>query len=137
MFHIVDEDDERCILLGSLIHRAGYDFIHFYSAVAYLKYMQTRCFEAPVALLVNYMLPNMNGAELADAVRKHLPQQHIILMVNPSELEDDSVDVDRFYACLNKPIQDDVLLALLNDLLIDQLLYPKRNVIKPNVVSID
>ncbi|MDQ6969381.1 MAG: response regulator [Mariprofundus sp.] len=137
MFHIVDDDDERCMLLGSLIHRAGYDFIHFYSAVAYLKYMQTRCFEAPVALLVNYMIPNMNGSELADAVCKQLPQQHIILMASPAELEGGSIDGGRFYACLKKPIQDDVLLTLLNDLLIDQLLYPKQKTIKLNVISID
>jgi len=125
MFHIVDDDSEMCALLGAVIHRAGYDFIHFYSALAYLKYMQTRCYEAPVGLLINYMIPDMNGCELAFEIYKQIPKQNIVLMLSHQELQQHSPDRGCFYACLEKPVEDDVLVALLNDLLIDQLLYPK------------
>ncbi len=125
MFHIVDDDNEMCMLLGAVIHRAGYDFIHFYSALAYLKYMQAGCYEAPVALLVSYLIPKMNGCELAIEVCKRIPNQNIVLMANHAELKKHSPDMGRFYTCLEKPIDDDVLAALLNDLLIDQLLHPK------------
>jgi len=71
------------------------------------------------------MIPDMNGCELAFEIYKQIPKQNIVLMLSHQELQQHSPDRGCFYACLEKPVEDDVLVALLNDLLIDQLLYPK------------
>jgi len=76
-------------------------------------------------LLVNYIMPDMNGCKLVEEVIKKLPNQKAILIANHAELNASRPNTDRFYACLERPIHDDILLALLNDLLIDHLLYPQ------------
>lgn len=124
MFHIVDDDGQVCMSIGAAIQRAGYDCIHFYSADAYLKYMQTRCYEAPVALLIHDTILHVEGCDLVDVVRAAFPHQKILRIANGSGLECRSFEEDRFYACVGKQMKDEALLVLLNDLVVDQLLYP-------------
>jgi len=127
MFHIVDDESAMCALIADVIGQAGYDSMQFYSAGAYLKYMQTRSYQPPVALLTDDMMPHMNGRELAEAVYKRTPDQSIILIsshIGMASLSDTSA---RFHARLAKPFQINALITLLNDLLIHHLLFPTEN----------
>lgn len=125
MFHIVDDEGMMCTLITTVVSNAGYDVEHFYSGEAYLKYMGTRCYRAPIALLTDYMMPTMNGCELASAVRKVLPEQKIILISGMDGIDDQSLMMeDTFHACLAKPFHIHKLASLLDDLVSRQFSLP-------------
>jgi len=121
VFHIIDDDDVMCHLIEQTIRDADYDCLHFYSAEAYLKFMQTRSFTAPIGLITDYLMPKMNGLELADAVHKQYPEQAIILLSGLDKSDPKLLSLHQFDSHLSKPLQPETLLSLLNGLFIKQL----------------
>ena len=86
---IVDDDEQILMLVDILLRRQGYQVVKCPNAYAALELLETT---TPDLLILDYMMPGMNGLELCQQVRVHPDASKMpILMLS-------AVDTDEFAA---------------------------------------
>jgi DNA-binding response OmpR family regulator len=84
---IVDDDEQILMLVDILLRRQGYQVMKCPNAYAALELLET---VTPDLLILDYMMPGMNGLELCQKVRVHPDARNTpILMLS-------AVDTDEF-----------------------------------------
>jgi len=121
VFHIVDDQSNMCEVVDEIIALAGYECLQFHSAEAYLKFMQSNGYRAPIALFTDYMMPGMNGEAFATAVRSIQPEQNIILVSAYLFSNHPPCNSGLFNQYLAKPFQVESMLSMLHSLVLKNL----------------
>lgn len=84
---IVDDDEQILMLVDILLRRQGYQVMKCANAYVALELLET---VTPDLMILDYMMPGMNGLELCQQVRVHPQASHTpILMLS-------AVDTDEF-----------------------------------------
>jgi CheY-like chemotaxis protein len=105
-------EDERVVAdtLGQILSGKGYDARVAYSAEDALTLVSGWL---PEIALLDVMLPNMNGIDLAVAIQKNIPGCHVLLFSGQPSVEgllQKAVDEGHSFEILAKPIHPTVIL---------------------------
>jgi len=79
-FHIIDDEAAVRKILKAFIEYDGHQTRCFDSAGRYLDYFSSPQCTPPAAVLTDYMMPDMNGYELATRIRQRAPYQKIAVI---------------------------------------------------------
>ncbi|HZS83932.1 MAG TPA: PAS domain-containing protein [Stellaceae bacterium] len=104
---VVDDDPDVRDFAADSLRQAGYEVVDAESGVAVLGAIERGL--AVDAVIVDYAMPAMNGAELARRLRDLVPQLPIILITGYAEA--DIADFPSGIAVLKKPFRIDDLIA--------------------------
>lgn len=112
-------EDERVVAetLGQILSGHGYDVRIAFSAESALEIIAGW---SPKVALLDVMLPNMNGIDLAVALEKHLPSCGVLLFSGQPSVEgllQKARDEGHFFEILAKPIHPSVILNSISSLL--------------------
>lgn len=117
----VDDDPKILKLISMILTPEGYEVIPAPSGAEALSAVQA---QAPDMIIVDLVLPDMNGAEIIQAVREkfdcHAPAVFLTGMVTKDEELSRGIDIkvkDRNYSVLAKPLDKEKLLALVKNAL--------------------
>jgi len=108
-------DDERVIAdsLAAILNCSGFDAIAKYGGIDAIEFLQQEC---PDIVLSDVVMPDLNGLDVADAVRTSCPGTRIVLIsgnaATPNLLEHALPDGPPF-ELLAKPIHPTHLLRIL------------------------
>lgn len=86
---LVDDDDLDRFLVRLMLDSAGYRVLEAPSAEAALEMMGSA--GSPDALVVDYVMPGMDGAEFCRKVRTHATLRHVPIVMRTG-LEDPRID---------------------------------------------
>lgn len=114
---LLDDDLSMLKALGRLLTCEGHKVAQFSDPMAFLTSIgQTRC---PVAILDVWM-PDMNGLEVQQALRKESPDTRIIFMSGRDDpsVRQTALDAGAF-GFLSKPFHDEALVKLVDEALAD------------------
>ncbi|MDX8386915.1 MAG: response regulator [Ghiorsea sp.] len=132
MFHIIDDDEMIREMLVSVLCIAGYEALGFKSGEKYIQYMISADFEAPIAVLSDVTMPDMNGYDLAIEIRKELPLQIIVFISGNSDAADHECATQEVCFVLNKPFHPDKLISMLKEVVLPCHAYLTTENIKEN-----
>ena len=108
---IVEDDNDISHMLKELLEQDGYETAQAFSGTEALLYIEKR---APRAMLLDLMLPGMNGEELLAKVKKEYPSVAVIIA---SAKEETGIRVSMLRAgaddYVTKPFDTEELLARL------------------------
>jgi CheY-like chemotaxis protein len=85
---IVDDELAICLLLAEMLKEYGYDIVTETDGCQVLPLLQTRSFDA---VIVDLMMPNINGIELVQQIKKPFPDLPIFASKNPSNMRKPAV----------------------------------------------
>jgi two-component system sensor histidine kinase ChiS len=109
---IVDDETINLRVLNAQLVRAGYNVIEFFDGYKALKHIQT--VSVPDLILLDVMMPGMNGFEVLAEVRKTYPQSQVPVILVTAKNQGPDI-LTGFQAGANdyvtKPIAKDELLA--------------------------
>lgn len=114
---IVEDEHVVADTLGKILSASGYDVRIAYSAEEALT--STSAWEPDIALL-DVMLPNMNGIDLAVALQEPIPDCHVLLFSGQPSVESllqKALDEGHSFEILAKPIHPTVILNKIAGLL--------------------
>lgn len=75
---IVEDDTASRILLGKILRKEGYDTVLVGDGIAAIEMMQKDKFDA---VITDWMMPNLDGLELIEFIRKEIKPVPVILVV--------------------------------------------------------
>ena len=111
---VVDDDvDVRAYLSGLLVD-LGHDVAAFENGRAALKAVEV---EPPDLMLIDFAMPELNGAQLAGAVRGRWPDLPIVFITGYAESEQLEAAAGSGAPILRKPFGQDALSAMIADML--------------------
>lgn len=96
---VVDDDDLDRFIVRLVLDAAGYHVLEAPSAEAALEMMGIA--GHPDALVVDYVMPGMDGAEFCREVRKHAALRHVPIVMRTG-LEDPRIDALALEAGANR-----------------------------------
>jgi len=109
---IVDDETINLRVLNAQLKRAGYKVIEFFDGYKALKHIQT--VSVPDLILLDVMMPGINGFEVLAEVRKQFPQSQVPVILVTAKNQGPDI-LSGFQAGANdyvtKPIAKDELLA--------------------------
>lgn len=112
---IVEDDNDISHMLKELLEQNGYKTAQAFSGTEALLYIEKQC---PRAMLLDLMLPGMNGEELLSRIKKEYPSIAVIIA---SAKEETKIRVSMLRAgaddYITKPFDTDELLARLEAVL--------------------
>lgn len=112
---VVEDDDDISHMLKELLEQNGYKTAQAFSGTEALLYIEKQC---PRAMLLDLMLPGMNGEELLSRIKKEYPSIAVIIA---SAKEETKIRVSMLRAgaddYITKPFDTDELLARLEAVL--------------------
>lgn len=112
---IVEDDNDISHMLKELLEQNGYKTAQAFSGTEALLYIEKQC---PRAILLDLMLPGMNGEELLSRIKKEYPSIAVIIA---SAKEETKIRVSMLRAgaddYITKPFDTDELLARLEAVL--------------------
>ena len=83
---IVDDDEQILTLVEILLRRQGYQVVKAQSAYSALEFLDSTL---PDLMLLDYMMPGMNGLELCEQVRLHPKATRVpVLMLSAMDSEE-------------------------------------------------
>lgn len=113
MFHIIEPDFGLRNLLKTALEARGFSAAVFSTPQAYLDYFHSPDFARPVAILSACLMPGFNCFELAEIVRRQLPDQKLaIISSSIPDSKQDELATHAFYR-LRKPFRIEALFSLL------------------------
>ena len=114
---VVDDEFGIRDVLEDLLGDEGYRTASAPNGLVALEKMRA---ERPDLVLLDYMMPVMNGADMGEALRGAAETRHIKILMN-SSLPEDAVrqHFSKYDAFLRKPYNVDVALSLISALLRD------------------
>jgi two-component system chemotaxis response regulator CheY len=105
---VVDDDENTAFLISTLLECSGYNVTAVSNGVEALRELGRRHFDA---IITDYAMPLLNGAELLKRIRVQYPETPVIFVSgHPSEFLD-AIDPPPF-AYIRKPYDSDALLKL-------------------------
>lgn len=109
--HVIDDDELVRQGLSRLLRSEGYDVRTFASATAFLEQQSEP--SGPACIVLDLMMPGMNGLELHDKLR-HLQPEVPVIFVSGQAGDSMTVQARRAGAAafLDKPLDPDELLAV-------------------------
>jgi FixJ family two-component response regulator len=110
-FHIIDDEPDLCELAVELIASAGFKAVSYTNPVEYLDYMNSDGYVVPTAIFTDVQMPEMNGYELCDEIKKKHPDQKIVVVSGYSGVEAFKRKVWQF---LPKPYMPEQIIAIVN-----------------------
>lgn len=112
---LVDDERSLCEVIGLMVRRAGYDFVSAHDGVGALELFQC---ELPDLVILDVMLPGMNGFELCEAIRNYSQTVPILMLSAKCDIVDKRVGfksgADDY---LGKPFEQEELLLRIEALL--------------------
>ena len=99
---VVDDHKSIATSLSLVLHRFGYECELAYSGEEALQVAESN---PPELLITDFMMPGMNGCELADQFRSRFPDCKIILHTG------NTIGSTVPYLVLRKPVQPEVMLG--------------------------
>lgn len=114
--YIIDDDGDIREVMNYVLESEGYKPVLFSSAVEAFELLR-RADELPMAIILDYMMPGMNGIEFLDKLST-LPQQyHNIPVAFSSGLGSvDGINSNFKVTILSKPIDIEHLFTFLNSI---------------------
>jgi DNA-binding NtrC family response regulator len=111
---VVDDDAAVLLTTARLLQRAGFDTLEIGTPAEALELIAT---ESVDVLLSDVVMPDMNGLELAAAVRERHPEIEVVLMsgFTPTALMRHKLTGDGAPAILQKPVARDELVAAVGE----------------------
>jgi len=114
---LIDDDKDLCHLTKTTLTKNGYEVVAFHEAEAGIKYAKN---SKPNLILMDVMLPGMNGAEAVRALKtdpqlKNVPVVFLTALVAGEEtnLEEMGLNVNGLhYQTLGKPYEIEKLLEV-------------------------
>jgi DNA-binding NtrC family response regulator len=98
---LVDDNRDLLLFLERLMAEAGWELITAESAAEAMRVMTKR---RPNAALLDYMLPDGNGVELAQQLRQQLPGLQVIMMTGSLLApEEEAICEEHDFPVLRKP----------------------------------
>ena len=110
---LVDDDDAVRSYVSDLLHEAGYAVTAVASGAAALAEIEKGT--CPDAALLDFAMPEMNGAEVAAALGQRCPRLPVMMMTGYADRDALPISVGQI-PMLSKPFAPDVLLARLSGL---------------------
>ena len=112
MFHIIDDEKDLCELIVEFLKSAGYEAIAYSNPVEYLNYVYNDSYVAPIAIITDVLMPEMNGYELIDKVKVKFPEQKFVVTSG----YDGEAKAFRKTSChfLPKPFSPEELIAIVD-----------------------
>jgi len=110
---VVDDEDLIADSVTEILNRNGYDAIATYSGKAAIEHIQTQC---PDILVSDVIMPELNGIQLATAIRLRCPEARILLFSGnaaTSELLQGASNEGQSFELLAKPVHPMQLLNAL------------------------
>src|ERR1700761_45770 len=101
---VVDDESLIADSVATILNRNGYSAEAIYSGAAALQAVKGRC---PDIIISDVVMPDVNGIQLAKAVRSLCPKTRIVLFsgnVDTSSLLDDASMEGYFFEILAKPV---------------------------------
>jgi CheY-like chemotaxis protein len=116
---LIDDNAIQAATRQAILRRAGYFVIAALKPARALEQFQHQSFPASIcAVVTDHIMPGMTGAEFVRALRTTHPDLPIMVISGLEEAEAEYAGLDvRF---LLKPLQPDLLLANLRNLLAEQ-----------------
>lgn len=113
MFHVIEPDLGLRNLLKLVLESRGYMVSVFRTPDAYLDYFFSADFTVPAAILSACLMPGRNCFELAEIIRRELPEQKLLIISSaiPKSREDE-LSTNAYYR-LCKPFRMEALFSLL------------------------
>jgi PAS domain S-box-containing protein len=111
---VVDDDPLVRELMGEQLRFAGYEVAAFCDGAAALAGLDAGL--TPDLLLTDFSMPQMNGVDLARAVRQRRPRLPVLLLTGCASDAVDAVGDDEF-PLLRKPIDADALIGRVSGLI--------------------
>lgn len=106
---VVDDDEDIRWLFNHILSTAGYDVEATHDSYKALELIREKEFD--IAIL-DYILPEMRGSELAEEMRKIKPDMKIVFITGFAEFADDVNNEESGYTqhALIKPVTQQTLL---------------------------
>ena len=98
---VIDDEAEVCELIGKVLIRAGHEVLVAHTGEAGLELLEAHDVNC---LVVDKMLPQMNGLEVVAAVRRRWPAVAIVLVT--AHPEPFNLDTERPEVVLAKPFKN-------------------------------
>jgi PAS domain S-box-containing protein len=115
---VVDDEPALLAVTVRMLEQHGYDVI---SATSPDEALMRAEGESIHLLLTDFVMPKMNGAQLADHMRIDRPDLHVLLMSGYDHGLANSVPLgDETLPVLRKPFSEDELLTLVHEILLDR-----------------
>jgi CheY-like chemotaxis protein len=116
---IVDDETDVCESLSKILKRSGYEVVSASNGKEALK--QVKSFR-PNLLILDVMLPDMDGTDVAKALSNDMSTQNIPVIfltgLIPKEKQDIATSHD-IYITIAKPVEKDELLKVVEKALSD------------------
>lgn len=112
MFHVIEPDLGLRNLLKSVLESKGYVVSTFGAPDAYLDYFNSPKYTAPIAILSACLMPGKNCFELAEIVRKRLPDQKLLIISSTIPQNKQAELNTHAYYSLCKPFRMGALFSL-------------------------
>ncbi|HWC18036.1 MAG TPA: AAA family ATPase [Terriglobales bacterium] len=110
---VVDDNHDLVTFLGTQLKAEGWIVITAETATEAMEIVQN---QPPMAMVVDYMLPDENGVELAAGIHKRLPETKVIVMSGAQLAEEDVAICDEcHFGRLTKPFHLRELVNLLRE----------------------
>lgn len=109
-FHIIDDEAAVRKILKAFIEYAGHQTRCFDGAGTYLEHFSSPHYTPPVAILTDYMMPGINGYELAMRIRQRAPYQKIMVVSGMADPEHEG-NMELCYT-LRKPFTRESVISL-------------------------
>jgi len=108
---VVVVDDEHLIAdtIAEILETAGYEAKPFYDAESALEYCQE---SSPDIVISDYVMPGLNGLELAQKLRKECPGARVLLLTgqgNVADIADSMRKAGEDFEILAKPLHPEEL----------------------------
>lgn len=120
---IIDDDKDLPVLVKAILVQNGYRASVYHDAESAIKDVKKK---KPDLILMDFMLPGMNGAEAIKEIRKDSVNKDIavifltgLVSTKDSDLKEAGINVDGLkYQTLGKPFDIKELLALVKSMLV-------------------
>lgn len=96
----VDDEENAVLLRKVVLERVGYEVESALSGADALRVMEQGSFDL---VLADYIMPQMNGAELASHIKALYPQTLVVLISGINEIPPDAARADHFISKMEGP----------------------------------
>lgn len=109
---LIDDDPDLCEAMAMMLQNAGYTVLLAYEGTVGIELCKQH---HPQIVVTDYNLPDLNGIQVLEAIKRHDPTVEVIVITGFGEMQI-ALDALRLNASdfLNKPINDDALVIAVN-----------------------
>lgn len=103
---MVDDDEDVRQIMADMLEDGGYEVRHYSSP---LRFLAEGAMEDADVMVLDFMMPEMNGADLAREIRILRPRQRVIIVSGYADSATLDLLTDHQTKVLRKPFSSDVL----------------------------